>query len=214
MLYPLNLHLDGRICAVVGGGKVAERKILTLLKAQAKIIVIAPKITEVLTKLSQEQKICWQQENYQQGMLQRIQPFLVFCATNHAVVNEQAAREARKLQALANVATSKEQSDFTVPSSFQRGKLLVTISTDGGSPALSRALREQLETLYPEAMGTFLERMTALRAEVKKTGDSVSRQAFWREALSPEVMDLVRAGQLEQAEEEVRNAFINLRIES
>lgn len=214
VLYPLNLELGGKCCAVVGGGRVAERKILTLLQTGAKVTVIAPQLTEKLAELAKEQKICWQQQNYASGCLQAIQPLLVFIATDDAKVNEQAAQEAKALHALANVATSKKQSDFTVPSSVRRGDLLLTVSTNGGSPALSRALREQLELVYPAQFADFLQALEKLREEAKKTGDSLSRQQFWRRALSPHVMKLVRAGRLQEAEGEVRHAFINLRAES
>ena len=93
--------------------------------------------------------------------------------------------------------------------------MLVTLSTEGVSPAFSRALRRELEQEFPESFGPWLERLKELRAEMKeKLSGSGERQDFWRQALSPRVLDLVRSGKLEQAEAEIRNAITDVGAES
>ena len=208
LFYPMNLDLTGRRCIVVGGGKVAERKVLGLLQAAGKVTLIAPKLTERLLELAHAGLVDWYELRYMKGMLKDMKPLLVFCATDNRDVNEQAAEEAREEGALVNDVTEPEQTDFTVPSSFRRGDLLVTLSTEGASPAFSRALRRELEQEFPESFGLWLERLKEMRAEMKeKLSGSDERQDFWRQALSPRVLDLVRSGKLEQAEAEIRNAI-------
>ena len=159
MFYPMNLDLTGRRCIVVGGGKVAERKVLGLLQAAGKVTLIAPKLTERLLELAHAGLVDWYELRYMKGMLKDMKPLLVFCATDNRDVNEQAAEEAREEGALVNDVTEPEQTDFTVPSSFRRGALLVTLSTEGASPAFSRALRRELEQEFPESFGPWLERL-------------------------------------------------------
>jgi precorrin-2 dehydrogenase/sirohydrochlorin ferrochelatase len=48
--YPAFINLQGKQCVVVGGGKVAERKILALLHSGAKVKVISPDLTDALEK--------------------------------------------------------------------------------------------------------------------------------------------------------------------
>ena len=215
LFYPMNLDLTGRRCIVVGGGKVAERKVLGLLQAAGKVTLIAPKLTERLLELAHAGLVDWYELRYMKGMLKDMKPLLVFCATDNRDVNEQAAEEAREEGALVNDVTEPEQTDFTVPSSFRRGALLVTLSTGGASPAFSRALRRELEQEFPESFGLWLERLKEMRAEMKeKLSGSGERQDFWRQALSPRVLDLVRSGELEQAEAEIRNAITDVGAES
>lgn len=210
MLYPLNLDLSGKSCVVVGGGRVAERKVRGLIAAGANVTVIAPAITEMLRCLVEKNQMHWQAEAYEYGMLEPHAPLLVFCASDSEKANRESAREAKMIRALVNAAAQPELADFQVPSRVERGDLLLTVATSGGSPAFSRLLRERLEREYPESFAEFLPRLKALREEIKQLpGGSDEHQRCWRNALNQCVIDLVRAGQLDQAEEEIRNGIID-----
>ncbi len=215
MFYPMNLDLTGRRCIVVGGGKVAERKVMGLLTAGGSITLIAPKLTERLLELAQAGLVDWYELNYMEGMLKGMNPLLVFCATDSREVNELAAIEAREAGALVNDVTEPEMTDFTVPASFRRGDLLVTVSTEGASPGFARAMRRELEQKFPESFGLWLEKLKEMRLEMKeKLAGSEERQDFWRQALSPRVLELVRNGAVAQAEAEIRNAITDVGTES
>lgn len=215
MLYPLNLNLQGSSCVIIGGGKVAQRKLKTLLKAGAVVTVVAPQITTEIAELVKKQLLTWQSASYSVGMLSELKPLLVFCAADNAAVNDMAAQEAKAIGALVNVATRSAQADFYVPAHLERGNLLFTVATSGDSPAVARLLRQQLAMEYPPHFADFLESMTALRQKIKaRGGDSNDHQLFWRQALSPRIIDLVRAGKLKEAEDEVTNGFIDARVES
>lgn len=214
MLYPLNLNLSNRVCVIIGGGQVAERKAKGLLAAQACVTVIAPKITQTLDRLAKEHRLTWIEAPYQSGMLAALKPLLVFCTADSLAANHQAAEEARAMGALVNAAAQPEKTDFQVPSRIDRGDLLLTVATSGGSPALSRLLRERLESEYPKSFAVFAERLKKIRSEVKKLpGGSRLHQRIWRDVLNQHVIDLVRDGQLDQAEEEIRHGIIDAGIE-
>ena len=127
--------------------------------------------------------------------------------TDDAAVNARAATAAKARGVLVNAPAQPELSDFTVPASFSRGRLMFTVSTDGGSPGLSRAIRRQLEELYPAAFGDWLETVAALREGVKEQlATARDREAFWRRALNPEILELVRTGHLLEAKGQVIHA--------
>jgi precorrin-2 dehydrogenase/sirohydrochlorin ferrochelatase len=211
----MNLDLTGRRCVVVGGGKVAERKVIGLLSAGGRTTLIAPHLTERLLELARAGLVDWYELSYMQGMLKGLEPLLVFCATDSAEVNELAAQEARELGALVNDVTEPESTDFTVPASLRRGDLLVTVSTEGASPGFARAMRRELEQEFPESFGRWLEKLKVMREEMKgRLATSDARQDFWRQVLSPGVLSLVRCGELEQAEAEIRNAITDVGAES
>lgn len=214
MLYPINLELAGKRVLIVGGGQVAERKAKGLLAAGAVVTIIAPDVTDALAALAQAGRLAWVQGALVAGQVTERKPLLVFCTARDAAANALAAKEARAVGALVNEAVRPEGTDFTVPARIRRGDFLLTVSTGGVSPALSRALRARLEEEFPPAFGDWLNLLGQIRAEMKeKLKTSEARQSFWRAALHSRVLDLVRDGQLGRAEVEVRNAITGLGTE-
>ncbi len=69
ILYPINLDVTGKPCVVVGGGKVALRKILGLLTAGARVKVIAPEICAGVEELVQRGAISWTQAKFSEELL-------------------------------------------------------------------------------------------------------------------------------------------------
>ena len=215
MLYPLNVDLSGRSLILVGGGKVAERKVRGILSAgtETSICVIAPKITTVLQEHAAAGRLCWKQTCYADGMLEGA--FLVYAATDLREVNAAVAAEAKRRGIPVNVIDDPAASTFQVPASIRRGELILSVSTAGGSPALSRAIRMELEEMYPPAFGMWLERISSLRVELQEgISSSSARTRFWHTALRPDILTMVRHGAMEKAEVELRNAALDFGAQS
>ena len=215
MLYPLNVDLSGRSLILVGGGKVAERKVRGILSAgtETSICVIAPKITMVLQEHVAAGRLCWKQACYADGMLEGA--FLVYAATDLREVNAAVAAEAKRRGIPVNVIDDPAASTFQVPASIRRGELILSVSTAGGSPALSRAIRMELEEMYPSAFGMWLERVSCLRVELQECiSSSSARTRFWHTALRPDILTMVRHGAMEKAEVELRNAALDFGAQS
>lgn len=204
-LYPINLKLTGRRCAVIGGGAVAERKVRALLASGAAVTVFSPALTSELSGLQETGRLDWVARTYQSGDLHNF--FLVFCATNEPEINRQAAADAQAAGALVNIADDPDLSDFYVPAHIAHGDLLLTVSTGGGSPALSRRLREELAARYGPEYGHYLALLTKFRLEMKeRLATAKEREKFWRETLDQETLDLLKQGKFSEAEERIRNA--------
>src|SRR5579863_4682882 len=60
-LFPISLKLAKRRCLVVGAGKTAEEKILSLLRCGATVVVVAPAATRTVKAWAADGKIIWQQ---------------------------------------------------------------------------------------------------------------------------------------------------------
>ena len=128
---------------------------------------------------------------------------------------------------LYNAADFPELGNCAVPARLKRGDLTITklndfvmqitiaVSTDGRSPALSRSVREWLDSVIPAGYGEWLDRVAVLREKARRELDtSRKREAFWQAAFSKEVMELVAEGSLDKAEEHIQHAMGRFRTES
>jgi len=165
--YPLMLDLSGKLCVVVGGGLVAERKIRNLLDSDAgQIRVISPIVTEGIAGLAHNGSIDLERREYLEQDLNGA--CLVFAATEDQALNRALAAAAAARGALANVADDSSYGDFVTPSVVRRGALVMAVTTGGASPALSSRIGRDLEIRYgPEYAGK-VERLRELRERVLK----------------------------------------------
>ena len=183
--YPMCLNLKGRTCIVVGGGRVALRKVRKLLEYGADVRVISPELCPELAGLLAEGKIQVNSRPYQPGDLR--QAWLAFAATGDPDTNQRVAAEARTWRIWVNVASDAENSDFILPSSGRRGNITIAVSTDGVSPALARKIRTRLENTIGNEYAILLELVGEVRAEIKNRGLKLDDQD-WQEALDLDLL--------------------------
>lgn len=194
--YPIFLELSGRRCVVIGGGEVAERKVEALLEAGASVTVVSPTLTPRLEELLAESRIKHFKRNYDIGDLAGFQ--LAFVATDDRAVNGVVAWEGRSRGIWVNAADDPANCDFILPSVLRRGDLVVAVATGGASPALSRAIREELETYFTEEYAALAQVVASVRRELHERGTRPSAEA-WRQALSGELRRLIAEGRQEEA---------------
>src|SRR4051794_22665727 len=78
--YPVMLHLDGKDVVVVGGGKVAERKVNGLVSTGARIVIVSPVVTAGLKRLIVDGKMVWKQAEFTAEFIKHA--FMVFAVTD------------------------------------------------------------------------------------------------------------------------------------
>jgi len=213
--YPVNLDICGKICVVIGGGHVAFRKITGLLNAGGKVIVIAPEVCDDIKKLSENHKIEWWKQKYFSGCLP--EGLILIAAANDEKINEQAANEAAKKHMLVNVVNKKITgiNTFNVPSVIRKKNFMLTISTEGLSPAFSKYIRQKLETQFNDNFAEWLFKLSKIRDEVKNIiKDANIREEFWQNVMSDENYYLVQNGELEKAEVNIKNVLDGYRCKS
>ncbi|MBF0551789.1 MAG: bifunctional precorrin-2 dehydrogenase/sirohydrochlorin ferrochelatase [Deltaproteobacteria bacterium] len=159
--YPMFLDLKGRRCLVVGGGQVAQRKVITLVECGAEVILIAPEVTDVLKDYVTGGRITHRIGNFTPSSLENT--FMVIGATNDPTMNSRIAKEAAARGILHNIVDQPEDCSFILPSILARGDLTLAVSTAGRSPALAKKIRRQLEDQIGEEYGRFLEIMGLVR---------------------------------------------------
>ena len=182
-LYPLYLNLEGKPCLVVGGGAVACRKTGALLRAGARVTVVAPEAAAELEELSRKDKVELLRRAFRPKDVQG--RWLVFCATDDAQVNGIVFQASEAACVPCNVADHPRACRFHVPARWTGGKVQVAVSTSGAAPVLgARMARKIGKTMGPWAP-RLAEWLQELRAHLKERipGDPDRRGAFLRALL-------------------------------
>lgn len=180
MLYPIMLNVENRRVVVVGGGKVALRKVKGLLVARANITVVSPTLCAGLVVLVNEEKVTWQKEVFSSTVLK--EAVLVFAATNDRNVNKQVL-EACKSNQLVNIVDNPDKSNFHVPAIYKKGRLTIAVSTNGASPIVARKLVNQIgETFEQNNIEDYLDFLFEARQRIKSAiSDENQRKAILQE---------------------------------
>lgn len=147
MFYPAHINLQNRKCLVVGGGIVAERKVVSMLISGANVTVISPESTELVEFLAEIGTIQLHKRQLKEGDTQG--SFLVCAATDDTSINTAVFVEAFEKHniRLVNVVDVIPQCTFAAASVVTDGDIIISISTSGKSPATSRRIREHLEVM-------------------------------------------------------------------
>jgi len=201
-LYPVNLVLAGRRCLVVGGGRVARQKVAGLLEADADVTVIAPEIDDAIV----ETGVACQRRPYRSPEAGDYR--LVIAATGDPAVNRQVFADGEAAGVWVNSADDPASCSFILPARIRRGRLLVTVATGGHSPAVSAWLRDRLAGELGPEYDALIAVLGEVRREVQAGGRG-TESLDWRAALDSGILELVRAGRLEDAKERLRACLLS-----
>jgi len=146
--YPLAVRLKEKLVVVVGGGKVAERKVQALRKAKAFIRLVSPTLTPRLKALYKKGAIDWISRHAQNKDLR--DAYIIVAATNEAKNNQTVSRWAKQRKIWINVVDQPALSDFISPARFYAKNAIITVYTDGKDPALSRDIKNFLKGRWDE----------------------------------------------------------------
>jgi len=209
--YPVFLQLQGRRGVVVGGGAVAEQKVVGLLEAGARVTVVSPDLTWKLEDLAATGAIELRRRGYRRGDLEVEGAFLAIAATDDRRVNADVWAEAEQGGILLNAVDDLPHCSFIAPAVHRAGDIAVAVSTGGKSPALAVRLREQIGTLIGQEHAEFLDLLGELRPTVAaRVPDPKVRTRLWYEIVDSDAVEYVRrrdrAGARRRIEEMVARA--------
>ncbi len=202
--YPVNLLVRGRRCVVVGGGRIAARKIEALLDAGAAVHVVAPQIGDEVRAWRDAGSITVAERGFEPADLD--DAWLATTATDDADTNRAVfdAGEARRVW--VNSADDPDNCSFTLMSVVRRGDVVASIGTAGRSPALATWLKRRLQAELGPEYETLLDVLAEAREEMRAEGRS-SEDADWQRALDSGMLDLIRAGKIGEAKELLRSCL-------
>lgn len=162
-LFPVFLKLEGRAVVLVGGGAVARVKLSELIRAGARVTVVAP---EVRPEISSSGVTVVQREFVSSDLDDAW--FVVAAAPPE--VNRRVAAAAAERRVFVNAVDDAERASAYTGGVFRRGGVTIAVSTEGRAPALAGLLREGLEAVVPEDVEAWIATARQLRQQQRTAG--------------------------------------------
>ena len=168
MRFPLFIELENRPCLVVGGGKVAARKAAALAEFGARVVQIAPEVSG---------------RGFEDGDVEGMT--LAVAATDDPEVNRRVADLCKAKGIPVNVVDDPANCTFVFPAIFQKGPIVVAVSSGGACPVAAKLVRDRIAGLVPDDFVSAVEDLGARREELKRTyPDPRERMRVCEEALA------------------------------
>jgi uroporphyrin-III C-methyltransferase/precorrin-2 dehydrogenase/sirohydrochlorin ferrochelatase len=200
--YPVFLNLRGRRAVVIGGGAVAEQKVLSLLSAGAHVTVVSPETTPRLAELAAGGGVDLRRRPYRTGDLAGA--WLAIAGTDDRGANAQVWAEAEREGVLLNAVDDLDHCSFIAPAIHREGDITVAVSTSGKSPALAARLRQRVARLVGPAEARLCDLLGELRPELAaRVPDTRARTILWYRIVDSDVIEFVRQGDMEGARERI-----------
>jgi precorrin-2 dehydrogenase / sirohydrochlorin ferrochelatase len=202
--YPVNLVVAGRRCVVVGAGRIAARKIDALLAAGADVHVVAPAVGPEVRAWADERRLTLHERPF--SPIDLDDAWLATTATGDPAVDRAVFEAGEARRVWVNSADDPANCSFTLMSVVRRGDIVVTIGTNGRSPALATFLKDHVRDEMGPEYETLLELLSEAREEMRSGGRS-SEDADWRAAIDSGILELIREGRESEAREQLRSCL-------
>ena len=204
MFYPAFIDLTNRPVLVVGGGAVAERKVESLLEAEARVTVVSLEVTELLQDHANSKRITLQKRAFAPADIDGVS--LVISATDDPSTQKEVASIAASKNILVNTVDKPELCSFIVPAILRRGDITVAISTSGKSPSLAAELRARLGRVLTDDVARTASVLGTVRQEVhERFSNSDERKRVFDSIINSGIVEWIGGYDDAAALERVRN---------
>jgi uroporphyrin-III C-methyltransferase/precorrin-2 dehydrogenase/sirohydrochlorin ferrochelatase len=189
---PIFLRLNARPALIVGGGRVAARKVAWLVRTGAHVTVVAPQLHAELRGCVSRGECVHREGVFAPEQLAGVA--LVVAATDDRAVNTAVSAAACARNIPVNVVDAPDLSTFIFPAIIDRSPIIVAVSSAGAAPVLARRVREQIEALLPARLGRLARFMGERRRDVHRVLGLLARRAFWERIASGTTATRLLAG--------------------
>ncbi len=209
-MYPIILCVRDRPALVVGGGKVAERKLRGLLDAGAKVTLVSPAVTAEIGRLAQAGSLHWIARPFAAGDADRV--FIAIAATGDPRVNAAVVAAARAAGALVNDAADAANGDFTTPAIHRSGALTVSVDSAGLAPGFTKRIRDELAVVFDTRYARAAATLGRLRERVQAVVPLPGRAAVMKHFSERDIDDLagMPASEMEHEVERAADTVANV----
>lgn len=162
MYYPVHIDLTDQNITIIGGGIIALRKCQFFIENKIPITVIAKTFNKAFLATTAPMTLI--EDAYKPAYIK--ESHLVIVATNDPQLNAEIGHDCREKKKWVNVASDAKLSNFIIPGVIQRGDLLISVSTSGKNPRISKEIKETLSEQFGEEYEMIVA--TTPRNKVKK----------------------------------------------
>ena len=192
--FPIFMALRGRDAIVVGGGEPAARKVRLLLKAAARVTVIARAPNPELRAAAARGEIAEKRRPFREKDVEGAA--VAFGASGDAAIDDAVSRAAQRAGVPVNVVDRPDLSTFIVPAIVDRSPIVVGISSGGAAPVLARRVRAEIEAMLPSGLGRLARFAGRFRTAVKANHRSfAARRRFWERFFDGPIAQAVLRGE-------------------
>jgi siroheme synthase-like protein len=188
--YPVSLRLADRKVVVVGGGRVATRRVEELLATGARLEVVATAVSPEITAWADSGRLAVARRPFEAGDVAGA--WLCVAATDDPAVNRAVVVAAEAQHCFVSAAGDATASTARPMSVLRRGDLEVAVGTSGRAPAAAAWIRRRLATVVGPEYGVLVDLVAEVRADA-------GRGANWQAALDSGILESIRAGRLDEA---------------
>ncbi|MBK3493711.1 siroheme synthase [Viridibacillus sp. YIM B01967] len=197
--YPIMLQIKDKLCVVIGGGQVANRKVNSLLAAGALVTVISPTLHEKLQEKWRKQLLTWVEKSFEAADIQ--DAFCIIAATDQPSINAKVKENVLPHQ-LLNIVDDATASNFIVPATVRRGDLTIAVSTAGANPGLAKKVKEDLSLQFDDYYGDYVAFLQSARMDIlANERNEVRKKQLLDALLQPEFLTLTKDGKMAERDE-------------
>ncbi len=146
--FPMFVDISKKKIVVVGGGKIARRRVETLVKFASDICVVTPELSDGLLQLEQSGKIAVRRKKYEKSDIAGAD--IVLAATNDSAVNDAVWADCKALGITVNVCSDGNKDDFFFPGVAVKGNVVIGVTASGSDHSLARRVSERAREMIKE----------------------------------------------------------------
>jgi precorrin-2 dehydrogenase / sirohydrochlorin ferrochelatase len=200
--YPLFVNLQEKRCVVIGGGRIAQRKVMSLLGTGVEIQVISPESTERIKQWWQEGRLCLTERGFLPSDIEGAT--IVIAATNHPDINLEVYHSIKPGQWI-NIVDRPDLCSFIVPSIVRRGDLTIAISTAGKYPGLAKQMRKKMEHWVGEDYNEYTTFLGNMRTRIMQLPiEEGAKRYLLQELLDEKFREWTKSGEYVLRDQEVK----------
>ena len=143
--FPMFIDMTDKSVLVAGGGRIALRRVRTMLRFGVQVRVAAPELCPELAEMERSGQICAVHRAYETGDLEGVS--FVLAATDSREVNRQIREECRTEGIPVNVSDDRDLCDFYFPALVLTDDVVIGIGSGGESPGRVKEVRQRIEKL-------------------------------------------------------------------
>lgn len=161
--FPMFIELKGKRCLVVGGGRIALRKIEVLKEFGADLLVVSPVISQEILQITE---ISCREKQFESEDLKGQE--VVVAATDDKELNHRISRACRERQIPVNAVDQTEDCTFLFPAYLKEGEVVAAFSSGGQSPVVTQYLKAQSAPFLTHLVGETAACLGSLRKTLQQ----------------------------------------------